>query len=111
MKKYEIILVDLNPVKWSEQSWIRPCIILQNNYANKVARTFVIAIISSVIKDFPHTLIIDSSKNNGLTVKSRIDLLQIRTVDTTRIIKNLGMLDVQDQETLDKKIKIAFWLR
>jgi len=61
MKKYNIILVDLNPVKGSEQAWIRPCIIIQNNYANKVSKTFVIAIISSVIKDYPHTLILDNS--------------------------------------------------
>jgi len=37
---------------------------MQNNYANKVARTFVVAIISSVIKDFPHTLIIEKTKTN-----------------------------------------------
>jgi len=110
MKKYEIILVDLNPVKWSEQSWIKPCIILQNNYANAVARTFVIAIISSVIKDFPHTLIINNSNNNGLKVRSRIDLLQIRTIDESRIMKKIWLLDVKYQDSFDNKIKIAFWL-
>ena len=58
MKKYDIVLVDLNPVKGSEQAGIRPCIIIQNDYANSVSKTFVIAIISSVIKIFPHTLIV-----------------------------------------------------
>ena len=109
-KKFEIILVNLNPTKWSEQSWIRPCIILQNNYANKVARTFVVAIISSVIKDFPHTLIIEKTKTNWLENKSRIDLLQVRTIDKTRIIKSFWILDEKYREIFDEKIKISFWI-
>jgi len=108
MKKYDIILVDLNPVKGSEQSGIRPCIIIQNDYANKVANTYVVAILSSVIKDYPHTLIIDSSKINWLTQKSRIDLLQVRTIDETRIIKKFWELDLEFRKLLDEKIKIAF---
>ncbi|MBT4387507.1 type II toxin-antitoxin system PemK/MazF family toxin [Candidatus Woesearchaeota archaeon] len=68
---------------------MRPCIIIQNDFANKVSRTFVVAIISSVIKDYPHTLIVDSSDLNGLEKKSRIDLLQIRTIDKFRIIREI----------------------
>jgi mRNA interferase MazF len=110
MKKYNIVLVDLNPVKGSEQAWIRPCIIIQNDFANKVSRTFVVAIISSVIKDYPHTLIVDSSDLNGLEKKSRIDLLQIRTIDKFRIIREIWFLDLKYRDNLDKKIKISFWV-
>ena len=108
MNKFDIILVDLNPVKWSEQAWIRPCIIIQNNFANNVAQTFVIAILSSVIKDYPHTLIIDKSKENWLEIQSRIDLLQVRTIDKSRIIKKVWDLDENLKEILNDKIKIAF---
>lgn len=110
MKKYDIVLVDLNPTKWSEQSWVRPCIIIQNNYANKVSRTFVIAIISSVIKDYPHTLIIPSSENNWLKVESRIDFLQIRTVDKLRVVKKIWLLDDLFKNKMDERIKVAFGL-
>lgn len=110
MNKFDIILVDLNPVKGSEQSWIRPCIIIQNNFANKYAKTFVIAILSSVIKDYPHTLIIEKSDKNWLEIKSRIDLLQIRTIDETRILKKYWELDYKYRDILDEKIKISFWL-
>jgi len=110
MNKYDIILVDLNPVKGSEQSWIRPCIVIQNDYVNKVSKTFVVAIISSVIKEYPHTLIINKSMLNWLEKKSRIDLLQVRTIDETRIIKKLWELDFNFRNLLDEKIKIAFWL-
>ncbi len=110
MNKFDIILVDLNPVKGSEQSWIRPCIIIQNNFANKYAKTFVIAILFSVIKDYPHTLIIEKSDKNWLEIKSRIDLLQIRTIDETRILKKYWELDYKYRDILDEKIKISFWL-
>ena len=110
MKKYEIILVDLNPIKWSEQAWIRPCIIMQNDFANKFSRTFVVAIISSVIKEYPHTLVIDSSLQNGLSKKSRIDLLQVRTIDESRIIKKLWCLEKKYYQEFDEKIKVAFWI-
>lgn len=108
MNKYDIVLVDLNPVKWSEQAWIRPCIIIQNDFANKVANTFVVAILSSVIKEYPHTLVIEKSLENWLELKSRIDLLQVRTVDKTRIIKKLWELDLNYREDLDEKTRIAF---
>ena len=110
MNKFDIVLVDLNPVKWSEQSWIRPCIIIQNDYANKVSRTYVVAIISSVIKEYPHTLIIEKSEINWLSQKSRIDLLQIRTIDNSRIIKQFWELDLEFRALLDEKIRIAFWI-
>lgn len=108
MKKYDIVLVDLNPVKWSEQSWIRPCIIIQNDFANKYARTYVVAIISSVLKDYPHTLIINKSSINWLVCDSRIDLLQVRTIDKSRIEKNIWELDLIYRNLLDQKLRIAF---
>ncbi len=108
MKKYDIVLVDLNPVKWSEQSWIRPCIIIQNDFANKFAKTYVVAIITSVLKDYPHTLIVNKSNTNWLICDSRIDLLQIRTVDELRIVKNIWELDIQYRNLLDQKLRIAF---
>ncbi|MBW7954478.1 type II toxin-antitoxin system PemK/MazF family toxin [Candidatus Gracilibacteria bacterium] len=110
MNKFDIILVDLNPVKGSEQAGIRPCIIIQNDFANKNSKTFVIAIISSIIKDYPHTLIIENTKINGLKNTSRIDLLQIRTIDKERIISILGKLDLKYKNLLNEKIKIAFGL-
>jgi len=107
MKKYDIILVDLNPVKWSE-SWIRPCIIIQNDLANNFSRTYVVAIISSVIKDYPHTLIVNNSIQNWLNSVSRIDFLQIRTIDKERIISNVWKLDLLYRDLFNEKLKIAF---
>lgn len=106
--KFDIILIDLNPVKGSEQSGIRPCMIIQTDFANKYAKTFVVAIISSTLKDYPHIFITDASKTNGLIKKSKIDFLQVRTIDESRIIKKLGNLEKTQYEKCNEKIRTAF---
>ena len=108
IRKFDTLLVNLNPTKGSEQSGIRPCVVIQNDYANKYAKTFVVSIISSVIKNYPHTFIINSSEENGLKTRSRIDFLQTRTVDQGRIIKKLGFLNYELREEFNMKIKVAF---
>jgi mRNA interferase MazF len=110
MKKYDIILVDLNPVKGSEQVWVRPCLIIQNDFANTFARTFVVAIVSSVIKEYPHTYIISPDDHNGLTENSRIDFLQVRTIDQERIIRKIGSCAESDRQKIDEVIKRSFAL-
>ena len=106
--KYDIVRVDLHPTMGSEQAWIRPCLIIQNNRANKFARTFVVAIITSSIKRYPHTLIVEPSKKNWLTVQSRIDFLQVRTVDSERIMWYVGSLEQELYKKVDSAISVAF---
>ena len=108
VKKYDIVLVNLNPTRGSEQRGIRPCLVLQNNEANKRSQTTVIAIFSSVIKYFPHTMVVDPTRHNGLKKKSRLDLLQIRTIDRHRVIKKLGMLDASYRAELRERFEVSF---
>ena len=108
IKKYDIILVNLNPTCGSEQKGIRPCLVVQNNEANKYSKTTTICIISSIVKKYPHTLIIQPSDCNGLLQISRIDLLQIRTIDKSRIIRKLGTLDKKYKNEFKQKFIISF---
>ena len=93
VKKYDIVIVDLDPVKGSEQSGIRPCLVIQNNEANWRSSTTVVCSFTSVIKSYPNMVITEPSVGNGLDCKSRLDILQIRTVDRSRIVKKIGELD------------------
>ncbi len=109
-KRGDIILVDLNPVKGSEQSGIRPCVIFQNDFANKNSKTFVIAILSSVIKNYPHMMTVQPSAKNGLKNESRIDFLQVRTIDESRVVKKWGSLEKKYLLMMNQKIAIAYGL-
>ena len=108
IKKYDLLLVDLNPTKGSEQKGVRPCLVLQNNAANAFSGTTVVCPISTTIKHYPHTLIVEASKKNGLKAQSRVDILQLRVIDKKRILKKLGELDEKYREELKHRIGISF---
>lgn len=108
VKKYDIVVVNLNPTKGSEQKGIRPCLVVQNNGANQFSRTTVVCPISSTIKRYPHTLIVSESVENGLKNESRIDLLQIRTVDQSRMVKKIGVLDKKYRHEFKERFKVGF---
>jgi mRNA interferase MazF len=108
ISKYDILLVNLNPTLGSEQKGIRPCLVVQNNNANQSSNTTVVCPITSSIKDYPHTIIINPSNFNNLDRVSRIDLLQIRTIDELRILKKIGVLDPIYKEEFKEKFNISF---
>ena len=108
VKKYDILLVDLNPTRGSEQQGVRPCLVIQINAAIQVSSTTVVCILSSVIKDYPHTLIVQPSEINNLKNESRVDLLQVRTIDRNRIISRIGKLDDKYRNALKSKLVISF---
>ena len=108
ISKYDIVLVNLNPSKGSEQKGIRPCLVIQNNGANMYANTTVVCAISSKIRRLPNTLITSPSDENGLKQESKIDFLQIRTIDKSRIIKKLGSLEEKYRAELKERITMSF---
>ncbi len=87
-KKWQIVLVDLNPVKGSEMNKVRPCLIISPNAANKHLRTVIIAPFTSSVRHIPTRL---PSVFNGVTGEICFD--QVKTIDKTRIKKVLGVLD------------------
>ncbi len=109
MKKYDIVLINLNPTKGSEQQGIRPCLILQNNAINaSKIKTITIVPFTSSIKKIPWSLIINPTSTNNLENLSRLELSQIRTVDQSRIISTLGRLDSHYENELREKIVLFF---
>ena len=109
MKKYDLVLVDLNPTKGSEQMGIRPCIVLQNNAINaSKLRTVTIAPLTSTIKILPWALVISPDATNNIKARSRIELSQIRTIDRERIIQTLGKLDKKHHAELHEKLALFF---
>jgi len=94
IKRGDIVLVDLEPVKGSEQGKIRPALIIQNDIGNKYSPTTIIAPITSVVcsKEFPTNVQV-SSKESKLDKDSTILLNQIRTIDKSRIVKKLSKIN------------------
>jgi mRNA interferase MazF len=107
VKRGEIFLANLEPVKGSEQGGIRPVLIIQNNKSNIYSPVTISAAITSKIftKEFPtnvEILPIESKLKN----KSTILLNQIRTIDKSRLIKKISSLDSYLMEKVNKAIKM-----
>lgn len=97
----DIFYANLPYQNGSEQSGIRPVVIIQNNLGNKYGRTLIVAPITSQYKkDLPvHSEIY----NNNLERDSTILLEQVTTIDKNKIKEFVGHLTRNEL----KKLNIA----
>ena len=111
IKRGDIILVDLEPVKGSEQGGIRPCLIIQNDKGNKYSPLTIIAPLTSkdFTKEFPTNVFV-SREESGLDKDSTILLNQIKTIDKSRIMKKISSLNSFLMNKVDLAIKISLGL-
>jgi len=111
IKRGDILLVNFEPVKGSEQGRIRPSLVIQNDLLNKYSPLITVAPITSKIydKEYPTNVVI-SKEDSALKCDSTILLNQIRTIDKQRIIKKLGSLDKFLMNKIDLAIKICLAL-
>lgn len=111
IKRGDILLVNFEPVRGSEQGRVRPAVVIQNNILNKFSPLTIVAPVTSKIyeKEYPTNVFIkkeDSALNNDSTIL----LNQIRTIDKRRIIKRLGSLSLFLMNKVDFAIKICLEL-
>ena len=94
LKRGDIILVNLNPIRGSEQGGIRPCLIVQNDKGNLYSPLTIIAPLTSkeFTKEFSTNVLIHK-KDSGLNKDSTVLLNQIKTIDKTRITKKISSLN------------------
>lgn len=111
IKRGEILLVDFEPVKGSEQGGIRPCLVIQNDVSNKFSPVTIVAAITSKVpeKEYPTNVFI-SRQDSHIDRDSTIMLNQIRTIDKSRIIKKISSLDFYTMNKVDLAIKISLGL-
>ena len=111
IKKGEIFLADLEPIKGSEQGGIRPVLIIQNDISNRYSPVTIIAAITSKVfeKDYLTNIFI-SKQESGLDKGSTILLNQIRTIDKSRVIKKIGTLDNFTMNKVDMALSVSLGL-
>ncbi len=111
IKRGEIVLVNFEPVKGSEQGGIRPSLVIQNDIFNKYSPTTIVAPITSKLfkKEYPTNVLLkkDDSK---LSRDSTVLMNQIKTIDKKRIIKRISSLDNFSMNKIDRAIKVSLSL-
>ena len=99
----DVVFVDFTDnSRDSEQSRIRPAIIIQNDKGNEHSPTTIVASITSQEKRYLPTHVIVKPYQSGLNKVSTILMEQIRTIDKSRIISKVGHIET---DWLKEKIK------
>lgn len=104
MKKGEIWMAELNPVKGSEQSGQRPVIIVSGNAMNDHFDLVITCPLSSKVKNFPGNIILQPDNINGIKEKSEILVFQIRTISKQRLKVKLGNIGKEDMSKLEENL-------
>ncbi len=102
----EVWLVNFNPGRGSEQTGIRPALVIQNDTGNVYASTTIVAAITSTIKEFPVTVVLPA-REGGLKRRSLVNLAQLLTIDKGRLRRRLGNLNDTVMEEVNESIRIS----
>jgi len=111
IKRGDIYYADLSPVVGSEQSGIRPILVIQNDIGNKFSPTIIGVPITSKVKTSMPTHIAIEGNKYGLEKNSIILAEQIRTLDKSRLKEKVGRLDKRLLNEVKKAIEISCGLR
>ncbi len=109
-RRGDVVLVDLDPVRGSEQGKTRPAVIIQNDIGNQYSPVLIVAAITSTARTPHPTDVAVKAPEGGLRKDSLILLNQIRTIDKSRVRARWGRLSDETMERVDEAIKVSLGL-
>ena len=106
----DVVFVDFTDnSRNSEQSGIRPAIIIQNDKGNEHSPTTIVASITSQEKRYLPTHVVVKPYQSGLNKVSTILMEQVRTIDKSRILSKVGHIETDWlKEKIKKSLTISF---
>mgnify|MGYP001607482613 CR=1 FL=1 len=108
IERGNVVIVNFEPVRGSEQGGIRPAVIVQNDISNKYSSTTIIVPFTSKKQTKTYvTNVPILAGESGLKKDSLILCNQIKTIDKSRIIKKIGNLDRDIMKQVDMAIKVS----
>lgn len=111
MRRGDICLVDLEPVVGSEAKDRRPAVIVSNDRANAAAERLnrgvvtVVPVTSNIARIFAFQTLLSSS-DSGLSLDSKAQAEQIRSVDVERIGSAIGRVPGHVMNEVDDAIRL-----
>jgi mRNA interferase MazF len=97
VRRGEVWLADLEPIRGSEANKTRPAVIVSNEQANRRAATLgrgtvtIVPVTSNVARVLPFQVLLPAGEV-GLPVVSKAQTEQVRSVDVSRLTRRLGQL-------------------
>jgi mRNA interferase MazF len=105
IKRGDIYWLDWHPGRGSEQTGLRPSLVIQNDVGNKYStNTIVSAITTALVKPYPFTVQV-TAKESGLPKNSTINLSMIMTIDKERLKEKCGTLSEAKMAEVNEAIQ------
>lgn len=95
IERFDVFLVNLDPTVGSEIKKTRPCLVISPDEMNRWIRTIIVAPMTTKGREYPTRVACQFEGKDG-----QIVLDQIRTIDKSRLIRKLGNLDRETQESV-----------
>jgi mRNA interferase MazF len=114
MNRGEIWLLDWSPGRGSEQTGVRPALIVQNDPGNHspVYPNTMVASITTRGRNIPFHVLVLRSPVNGLKVDSYIKCEQVLTVSKARLLGSAwGRLTDVEMAQVDVALKLSLGLK
>ena len=111
IERGKIYLATLDPVVGKEISKTRPVVVVSNDKNNEFSGTVTILPITSgsLKKIYPFEVFLQKGAGN-LPKDSKIKADQIRTLDKSRLVKQIGTLGQKEIVEIDKAVRIHLGL-
>lgn len=110
MQRGDVVLVELPHVmgiSGHEQIGTRPALIVHGDTTSgSLSVVMIIPMTSNLTaQSFAHTVLIQPSRQNGLSMPSVILVFQLRAIDKRRIVKKLGVIETPIMEQVNEELK------
>lgn len=111
MRRGEIRMVDLEPVRGAEADKQRPAVIVSNDGANSAAQRLsrgvitVVPVTSNIERIYPFQVLLSAS-TTGLGVDSKAQAEQVRSIAVERVGGRIGVLTTELQADLDEALRL-----
>lgn len=111
MRRGEIRVVDLDPVRGAEANKARPVVVVSNDAANRRAESLgrgvvtIVPLTSDVTRVLPFQVLVDAP-GSGLSRPSKAQAEQVRSVAVERVGARLGRLTPELVEALDRALRL-----
>jgi mRNA interferase MazF len=110
IQRGEIYWVDWSPGRGSEQTGIRPSLVIQNNLGNQHSPTIIVATITTALERPYPFLVKVTAGEGGLSKDSIINLSAILTIDKSCLGDKCGELGPSKMAEVDEAIKVSLGL-
>jgi len=111
MRRGEIRLVDLEPVRGAEANKWRPAVIVSNDGANGAAERLgrgvitVVPVTSNTARVHPFQIFLDA-QSTGLALGSKAQAEQVRSIAVERVGASVGQLPAELVAQLDEALRL-----